>query len=130
MIYLVALALIEQEGRRFLPIGGKSVKDSNMDQEIPGINSYTICLELLTRVMNKSAEAPICLKNGQKSLLVLKVSMESMQEYLPKIKSKWVETGDTTLFFSELEECCISIWSLNFKRYEGLKFNILFSKSK
>ena len=130
MIYLVAIALIEQEGKRFIPIGGKSIKDSTTDQDILGSTAQTICLELLTRVLTKSNEAPICLANGENSLLLLQIPMEIMQENLPKIKSNWINTGDTCQLLSELKVSCKTIWTLNFRRYEGIKFDLLFSKSK
>ncbi len=124
--YLVAISLANQESLRIMPIGGKSINSSKQGQDFPKEDAQIIFLELLTRLLERSIESPICLANEGKSMLLIQIAMVPMQERLPQLKSNWIKTGDTLLFISELEKICTRLWSLSFKRYEGIKFNLIF----
>ena len=48
--YLVALALLEQEGKRALPLNGKSLAVAAAEAAEPGDDGRTLMLELLLRI--------------------------------------------------------------------------------
>ena len=128
--YLVAIALIEQEGKRLMPIGGKSLKETTDTNDLPGSSAEAIALELLTRIMERSQEGPLSTVNGRKSLLLLQLPMIVMQDKIPILKAEWLQTGNTELFISNLKKNCMKVWSLSFKRYEGIQFNLLYKKEE
>ena len=119
--YLIAIALIGQKENRLMPIGGKSIKEENVDAHSPGKNYEQIALELLLRVFERTETGSIKRENGKQSILLVRLEMEMMQEKLPVLKAKWIESGNTELFLSELNKISTHIWSLEFVRYEGLR---------
>ncbi len=121
--YLVAIGLIEQNSKRFMPIGGKSLKEPISKNNISLDNIETIALELLLRIIDRSAESAIQKVNGDKSILILLIPMQAMQNELPGLKAMWIENGDTRLFLSKLKGICNEIWNLRYVRYEGIQFN-------
>ncbi len=120
--YLVGLALVEQEGTRLMPISGRSLSRSNSGEELAEGIASKISLELLTRLLERSENGAIRRVNNKQSILLVKISIESMQNVLPNLKSKWIKEGETELFISKLKEECEALWSLSFTRYEGIKF--------
>ncbi|WP_320667826.1 hypothetical protein [Prochlorococcus sp. MIT 1307] len=118
--YLVALALFEQEGKRFMPIGGKSLQDPIKNDAIPDNKIERIALELLLRLIEKSDNGSIQRVNGKKSLLIMQIPMEVMQEKLPRIKADWIQTGETEIFIENLCALCHGVWSIEFAKYQGL----------
>ena len=123
--YLVAIALIEQEGSRLMPIGGKSLKEPISSADLSKKYIETIALELLIRVMSRSEEAPVRRVNGEQSFLAFQIPLEKMQKELPHLKAQWIKSGDTILLLSSLSRLCKGIWAINFVQYEGLKFDPL-----
>ncbi len=123
--YLIAIALIEQDGKRLMPLGGKSLKNSLGPEEDPGPFGESIALELLVRVMQRSDDNSLKRAEEENSLLLLEMPIDSMQENLPSIKSKWIEAGDFNKLLFELKRFCSGIWRLKFVRYEGIYFNRL-----
>ena len=119
--YLIALALIEQEGKRAMPIGGKSLKtfidiDDATDK---GVNK--VALELLLRVFQRSENDSLKRVAGDKSILIAQIPMEVMRVKLPLLKNNWLESGDNDLFISELNDISNGLWQVVFVRYEGIK---------
>ena len=88
--YLVAIALINQNNNRLMPLGGKSLKEP-LDVNSPGGKSETIALELLIRIIQLTDYAPIARANDEQSLLLLEIEFESMQKKLPLIKEDWIQ---------------------------------------
>ena len=123
--YLVALALLEQQGERLMPLGGKSVREAIDPKNIQIINFQGIALELLVRVLDRSEESSIRRANGKKSLLILQIPMKPMQAELPKLKSEWLKTGNTKLLIYGLNKICDRMWYLSFVRYDGLKVDLI-----
>mgnify|MGYP007063710545 CR=1 FL=1 len=119
--YLIAIALVRQQDNRLMPIGGKSIKEDIIDADSPGKKYEQIALELLLRLLERTEKGSIKRENGKQSLLIVKLQMEMMQEKLPILKAKWIESGNTELFLSGLNKISTQIWSLDFVRYEGLK---------
>ena len=119
--YLIALALIEQEGKRAMPIGGKSLKtfidiDDATDKVVT-----KVALELLLRVFQRSGNNSIKRVAGDKSILIAQIPMEVMRVKLPLIKKNWIESGDNDLFVSEMNNISNGLWQVVFVRYEGIK---------
>ena len=118
--YLVALALIEQGEKRIMPIGGKSLKDPIKQNNFSGNNYEKIALELLIRILGLTDKGSIKKSYGEESLLLVQLSIDSLQKNLPLLKKSWIETGDGSLFLRGLKEISSGIWTLNFIRYEGI----------
>ena len=119
--YLIALALIEQEGKRAMPIGGKSLKtfidiDDATDKVVT-----KVALELLLRVFQRSGNNSIKRVAVDKSILIAQIPMEVMRVKLPLIKKNWIESGDNDLFVSEMNNISNGLWQVVFVRYEGIK---------
>ncbi len=120
--YLVAFALIEQNGERAMPLGGKSLRSLIEEGENPGKRGEEIAFELLLRVFQKSDEGGCKRAEGEKSLLLIQISMENMQKEIPHLKKKWIDSGNSELFFKNLETICQGVWTLSFSRAEGMRF--------
>ena len=60
--YLVAMALIDQQGRRALPLGGRSQKEVAPQGEAPEASGHVLVLELLLRVWQRSDQG--CLQRA------------------------------------------------------------------
>ncbi len=121
--YLIAFALIEQNGLRAMPLGGKSIKQkiddpSTEQNDVAG----SLAKELLLRVFQRSEDGPIKRAASDQSLLLVQISMEAMYSKIPLLKSKWIESGDTEAFFKHLEDISCDIWKLTFSREEGIQF--------
>ncbi len=121
--YLVAIGLIEQEGRRSMPLGGKSLRQPIHKGEIPKDIGETIAFELLVRIMQRSEKKPLRCVAEEKSLLLTAIPIEIMQKQLPSLKSEWIALGDTYKFISKLNQLSIGIWSIKFIKYEGVNFS-------
>lgn len=122
-LYLLALALIDQEGKRFMPLGGKSISKFIDPSSSPGITGEGLTSDLLLRVFQKSESGRIRRSNGEKSLLLIQLPMELMQERIPLIKAQWIKTGDNQKLMAELQIVCNGIWSAVFNRQDGLTFS-------
>jgi len=95
--YLVALALLEQEGKRALPLNGKSCSapstaegaaEGAAEAQDPGDDGRTLVLELLLRVWQRSEEGALRRAAGDSSLLLVELPLEALQESLPKLKAR------------------------------------------
>ena len=121
--YLVGIALIEQEGERAMPIGGKSLKGPINIEDGPGEAGKDIALELLLRVFERSQAGFIKQSAGKESLLLLEIPIEAIQERLPLLKSEWLSTGNYENLSSNLKGFCKSIWLINFEKHKGIRFS-------
>ena len=122
-LYLLALALIDQEGKRFMPLGGKSISKFIDPSSNPGIAGEALASDLLLRVFQKSESGRLRRSNGDQSLLLIQLPMELMQERIPIIKAQWITTGDNEKLMAELQIVCNGIWSAVFNREDGLTFS-------
>ena len=120
--YLIALALLEQGDRRLMPLGGRSLKKPMFDIIENREFAESIALELLVRILQRSCDGEIRRIAGDKSLLLVDMPLSLMQERLPLIKRDWIQSGNTENLLLELQKCSLGIWSLDFKRYEGIRF--------
>ena len=122
-LYLLAHALIDQEGKRIMPLGGKSISNFIDPSSNPGVTGEGLALDLLLRVFQKSESGRLRRSNGDKSLLLIQLPMELMQERIPIIKAQWINTGDNEKLMAELQIVCNGIWSAVFNREDGLNFS-------
>ena len=123
--YFICLGLIKQGSTRIMPLGGKSSSKSDILEE--NLESFLspIALELLVRVIQRTKEGAIKAAAIDKSILIVKIPMNAMQEYMPIFKRDWIETGKTDELLKNLRRVSDRIWSVDFVRYEGLKFREL-----
>ncbi len=120
--YLVALALVDQEGRRALPLNGKSLAAAAADREDPGDDGRTLALELLLRLWQRSEEGALRRAAGDVSLLLVELPLELMQERLPLLKAAWLAGGDTQTFLKDLGSLALRGWAVTIARYEPVGF--------
>ncbi len=124
--YLIALALIEQEGKRALPIGGKSLKTALAKAANPEREGAPLIQDLLLRIFQKSDAASLNRAYGEKSLLLIQISMYSMQEKIPLLKAEWINNGNSEKLISELQTICEGVWTVTFTKGSGTNFESLF----
>lgn len=125
--YLVALALVELNGKRLLPLNGKSRKpletteaDAAAD---PGEEGRALALELLLRLWQRSDEGPIQRAAGEDSLLLLEIPLELISERLPLLKANWIGGADTASLQAELRQLALRGWRVSIAKYEPVTFS-------
>ena len=116
--YLVALALIEQEGKRALPLAGRSMNAEAAAAEQPTQMAHALALELLLRLWQRSDEGPLRRACGVESLLLVELPMESLPEALPVLKAAWLNSGDTAAFQAGLKAMCRRAWTMGVAKFE------------
>ncbi|MEB3199305.1 MAG: hypothetical protein VKK62_02105 [Synechococcaceae cyanobacterium] len=120
--YLVALALVTFAGRRALPLNGKSQAPAAAQASDPGEAGYSLALELLLRVWQRSEEGALQRAAGDASLLLLELPLEVMTEQLPQLKANWLAGGDTDALLSALDGLAIRGWRIGIAKYEPIRF--------
>ena len=118
--YLIALALIEQNGKRTLPLGGKSIAQALPQNYCPRKESTDLVQQLLLRIFQKTDVTNVKRANGDQSLLLIQVPLSLMQERIPLLKAEWINTGNSKKLFSELQIICEGIWAVRFLKGEGV----------
>ena len=123
--YVIAIALAEQNNKRLMPLGGKTSTgvDTLSQSSIKEVEK--IILDLLLRLFQRTTEGSIIISNDKTGLLLAEISFESMHENIPVIKSNWINTGDTDTLIEKLKSICSNLWSIQFKKHEGIMFNDL-----
>lgn len=110
--YLIALALLEQGGRRALPLQGRSLPEPLPTGGDPGELGRGQALELLLRVWQRSDGGALRRAAGEPSLLLLTVPIEALTEQLPALKARWIADGDTTALLEGLGALAGGLWRL------------------
>ncbi len=123
--YLIALALIKQDGKRALPLGGKSLRQTLSPNCSPELEGAALIQQLLLRVFQKSEDAPVTRAFENNSLLLIQVPMNSIQGDIPRLKAEWIITGDSKKLLSELQKICEGVWNVVFTKNEGIIFSNL-----
>ena len=123
--YLIAIALAEQNNKRLMPLGGKTFAGVDGLSQAPEKEAEKIILTLLLRLFKRTTEGNLKISNDENGLLLAEISFESMQNNLPIIKSNWINTGDTDTLIEKLKLICSNLWSIKFKKHEGIMFNDL-----
>ena len=120
--YVIAIALAEQNNKRLMPLGGKTFSGVDTLSQSSKKEVEKIILDLLLRIFQKTTEGSIKRSNDETGLLLAEISLESMQKNIPVIKSKWINSGDTDNLIEELKSICLNLWSVQFKKHEGIIF--------
>ena len=128
--YLVALALVELDGKRALPLTGKSQSATaasapaeNDSANDPGDDGRTLALELLLRLWQRSDGEPLQRAAGDSSLLLIEIPLDVMSEQLPLLKASWLASGDTAAFETSLKALVIRGWRMGIAKYEPVSFS-------
>ena len=123
--YLIAIALAEQNNKRIMPLGGKTIAGVNSSSQPPQKESEKIILDLLLRLFKRTNEGNLKISNDENGLLLAKISFINMQNNIPIIKSNWIKTGDTVTLINKLILSCSNLWSVQYKKHEGIILNEL-----
>ena len=126
--YLIAIALAEQNDKRLMPLGGKTV--AGVDPLSPPLEKEAekIILDLLLRLFKRTIEGKLKISNDENGLLLAEISFDSMHNNIPVIKSNWINSGDTDTLIEKLKSMCSNLWSIKFQKHEGIIFDDLKSK--
>lgn len=120
--YLVALALVEQNGKRSMPLTGKTRSPEGVDASEPGQEGETLALELLLRLWQRSDDGGLKRAAGERSLLLIELPLEGMSETLPLLKADWIATGDQPTFEQKLRALALRGWTVGIAKYEPITF--------
>jgi hypothetical protein len=120
--YLIALALLEQDGRRAMPLQGKSLPQAIEADGDPGDVGRQQALELLLRIWQRSDAAPLRRAAASDSLLLVEVPLDALTEQLPQLKAQWLNGADTGALLNQLRALAGGIWSLTLERHQPLSF--------
>ena len=120
--YLIAIALIEQNNLRAMPLGGKEIKDKLEENNNLNKLGEDVILNLLLRVYQRSDEGPLKRASEDNGLLLVQMHPKRMQKELPFIKSEWIRDGDTNQFLKYLGNLSKEIWTATFIKYKGVEF--------
>jgi hypothetical protein len=125
--YLVALALVELDGKRALPLTGKTQSAPTAEAidpaNDPGDDGRTLALELLLRLWQRSDEGPLQRAAADNSLLLIEIPLDVMSEQLPLLKASWLASGDTAAFEASLKALVIRGWRMGIAKYEPVSFS-------
>lgn len=120
--YLVALAFVEQQGKRLLPLMGKSISAEPAAAD-PGDLGRTLALELLLRIWQRSDEGALQRAAGDNSFLLVELPMEVMSEQLPPLKASWLSGRATPTTLNDLKALVIRGWRVSIAKYEPVTFS-------
>lgn len=120
--YLIALALLEQGGKRSMPLQGRSLPQAFGDADAPGDEGRRQVLELLVRVWQRSDDGPLQRAAAGRSLLLAEVPIEALQEQLPQLKANWLNSGDTDTLLKELAQVSSRLWCVRQEPRSHLMF--------
>ena len=123
--YLIALALVEQNGVRAMPLQGKSLRQPLPPGADPGEVGRQQALELLVRVWQRSEEGPLRRAGGGHSLLLAAVPVEALMEQLPRLKATWLNAGDTAALIAALQRFSSGVWAVQMEPRQPLCFQPL-----
>ena len=119
--YLIAIALIEQNLVRAMPLGGKEIKGSIEEPENFKKLGEEVILNLLLRVFQRSDEGALKSASEDSGLLLVHMHPKRMQKELPFIKSEWIRDGDTNQFLKYLGNLSKEIWTASFIKNKGVE---------
>jgi hypothetical protein len=122
--YLVAIALVELDGRRALPLGGQSWAAAQAETE-PGEVGHSLALDLLLRLLQRSEQGALRRLAGDDSLLLLEMPLEQMSERLPQLKATWLAGGSTEALLGDLRALSGRGWRVTTAKYEGVSLTPL-----
>jgi hypothetical protein len=121
--YLIAMAMFDQQGRRALPLAGRSQAEVAPIGEAPQLLGHALALDLLLRVWQRSDEGSLQRAAGLYSLLLVELPMERLPEDLPAIKAAWLKTGDTKAFKVALQAMSSRGWTIAVEKFKPVVLN-------
>ena len=121
--YLIAMALFDQQGRRALPLAGRSQAEVAPIGEAPQLLGQALALDLLLRVWQRSDEGSLQRAAGLYSLLLVELPMERLPEDLPAVKAAWLKTGDTEAFKVALQAMSSRGWTIAVEKFKPVVLN-------
>jgi hypothetical protein len=110
--YLIALALLEQQGERAMPLQGKSLREAIGPGGDPGAVGERLAYELLLRCWQRSERGPLQRALQEQSLLLVEVPIEALQTTLPNLKAAWIRSGDGPALLRGLRDAASGLWRL------------------
>lgn len=115
--YLIALALLEQDGQRAMPLQGKSLKQPIATGETPAEEGERQALELLLRVWQRTDGGALRRSAAEQSLLLAEVPMTALMGPLPALKAEWLGDGNTEALIAGLKALGGGgVWSLKLEQ--------------
>ena len=125
--YLIALALVEIDGRRALPLNGRSLPaaalaTADSEAAAPGDLGRDQALELLLRLLERSENGGLKRLAGSETLLLLQMPLERMSERIPVLKASWLAGGDTSVLLDGLRQIADRGWRIEAARGEAIRF--------
>ena len=123
--YLIGIVLAEQNNKRLMPLGGKTFNEVDSLSQAPKKEAEKIILDLLLRLFKRTNEGNLKISNNETGLLLAEISFENMQNNLPVIKSNWINDGNTDNLIDKLKLISSKLWSIDYKKHEGVIFNNL-----
>ncbi|MEB3170385.1 MAG: hypothetical protein VKK43_03340 [Synechococcaceae cyanobacterium] len=123
--YLIALALLEQNGERAMPLQGKSLREPLAPDGDPGELGRQQALELMLRVWQRSDQGAVQRAAADLSLLLVTVPIEALQEDLPAIKARWLNSGDQAALLDALKALASGVWSLSLQPRQPITYTRL-----
>ena len=120
--YLIAIALIEQNNERSMPLGGKEIKVDIKNKDNFKKLGEDVILNLLLRLFQRTDDGAIKRISGDKGILLVHMHPKRMQKELPFIKAEWIRDGDTNQFLQYLGNLSKEIWTASYNKYQGVEF--------
>ena len=120
--YLIALALLVQDGQRAMPLQGKSLREPIAPDGDPGDVGRGQALELLVRIWQRSDDGSIQRAAGEHSLLLAEVPLEALQSQIPNLKANWLNGGSADALVQELARVGGRIWRVSQEPRSALVF--------
>lgn len=131
--FLIALAMMEQNNKRAMPIAGKSLSAelsmSTIELNSSGSNQLfdqasNLAFELLLRIWKRTDDGPLRRASGQDSLLLVEIPMNALPEELPSLKSQWIRFGDDAIFTSALRDKIVRGWTIDVEKHKPISFAV------
>lgn len=122
--YLVCLALLNQNGKRRLPIGGASLAEPIAAGADPGQQGEALALDLLLRLWQQTNLGPIQRHGEETNLLLLEMPMAKVLEDLPRLKKAWLAGGSDVDLYGGLRQLTERGWSIQTAKYSKPSFQI------
>ena len=120
--YLIALALLEQQGERAMPLQGKSLRQPIAAGDDPSAVAEPLIAGLLLRIWQRSDQGPLRRAEAERSLLLVQVPIEALQNTLPALKAAWIRSGDSDALLRELAATSSGIWHLELPHRQAPRF--------
>ncbi len=131
--FLIALAMMEQNNKRAMPIAGKSLS-AELSMSTIELNSSdsnqlfdqasNLAFELLLRIWKRTDDGPLRRASGQDSLLLVEIPMNALPEELPSLKSQWIRFGDDAIFTSSLRDKIVRGWTIDVEKHKPISFAV------